>query len=137
MIVKMLRHVHGWYCECCGCISDTELSVEVGTHWTGFYYDDGHFGESCINEEAVEADIAQALGLAQEYATRCKRRAQLDNELGAALDAAKTDEEENAAYEVHAAACEGFAEWLALWGHELIEESTYEHDEYEYDTFEE
>lgn len=141
MIVRMLRHVHSWYCECCGGISDTSLSVEVGTHWTGTYYDDGHFGKSQISDEVVEADIAAALGLAQEYAARCERREQTEEVLSKALDAAlenaKTDEERDTAYATYSLQYEEeeFAQWLTLWGHELVEEETYEQEPYEYENW--
>lgn len=137
----MLRHVHGWYCESCGGISDTSLSVEVGTHWTGAYYDDGHFGASQIRDEVVEADIAEALGLAQEYAARRERRAQAEETLSKALDEAlenaKTEEEREAAYAAYSSQYEDetFSQWLTFWGHELVEEETYDHDSYEYDSW--
>jgi HD superfamily phosphohydrolase len=133
MEVKMLRHVNSWYCECCGGISDETLTVKVDGQVVGVYHDDGHFGYSHIVDAEVEADIATAVGAQEEYATLLAQRDELEQKLAAALEAAKTEEEEDVAYREHGATPQEFSAWLAALGHTVLEENTEECDMSAYD----
>ena len=130
MEVKMVRSTYSWYCECCGGITDTNLTVEVEGTVIGEYADDDHFGYSRIDDLEVEKDIAQAVGAETEYAALCARRKDLELALEGTLMVAQTEQEEDAAYAAHLAGYEEFSAWLTALGHELVEETHAERSEY-------